>query len=186
MIWVFGGKATIWLTEWTKSESLLKHALAVEAAMRAYAKHFREDEILWGNTGLLHDFDYEKHPKAPDHPTVGMQHLKEQGWPEEMIHAIAGHAEYMQVSRDSLLDKTLFAVDELCGLITAIAYTRPNRTLAEVTVQSVLKKMKDASFARTVSRDDIRNGVAELEVPLEEHIECCLTGMQAIAADLKL
>jgi len=174
------------LTEWTESESLRKHALAVEAAMRFYARKFGEDEELWGNTGLLHDFDYERNPTPPDHPTVGMNLLHEQGWPEELIHAIGGHAPYLGIPRESLLDKTLFAVDELCGLITAVAYTRPSRTLAEVEVGSVLKKMKQSGFARGVNRDDILQGTEELGVPLEEHIANCIAAMQSIAPQLGL
>ena len=181
-------RAAAWqlLTEWTQSESLRKHALAVEAAMRRYAGKFGEDEELWGNTGLLHDFDYERNPEPPAHPTVGMGVLREQGWPEEMIHAIAGHAQYLNVPRESRLDKTLFAVDELCGLITAVAYTRPSRTLAEVEIASVLKKMRQSGFARGVNREDILQGTQELGVPLEEHVGNCLLAMQSIAPELGL
>jgi putative nucleotidyltransferase with HDIG domain len=177
-------RADAWLllTEWTQSESLLKHALAVEAAMRLYARKFGEEEELWGCTGLLHDFDYERHPEPPDHPTVGMGVLREQGWPEAMIHAIGGHAQYLHIPRESRLDKALFAVDELCGLITAVAYTRPSRTLAEVETASVLKKMRQSGFARGVNRDDIHQGTAELGVPLEEHIGSCIAAMQSVAA----
>lgn len=174
------------LTEWTKSESLLKHALAVEAAMRFYAAKYGEDTELWGNTGLLHDFDYERNPEPPDHPLVGMAVLREQGWPESLIHAIAGHAQYLNVARESLLDKTLFAVDELCGLITAVAYTRPSRTLEEVTAASVLKKMRQTGFARAVNRTDIVQGAEELGVPLEEHVADCIKAMQSAARDLGL
>lgn len=181
-------RADAWrlLTEWTQSESLRKHALAVEAAMRLYARQSGQDEELWGNTGLLHDFDYERNPEPPAHPTVGMEVLREQGWPEEMVHAIGGHAEYLHIPRENLLDKTLFAVDELCGLITAVAYTRPSRTLAEVEVASVLKKMKQSGFARGVNRDDIVQGAEELGVPLEEHVGNCITAMQSIAPELGL
>ena len=181
-------RAEAWnlLTEWTQSESLRKHALAVEAAMRFYARKYGQDEELWGNTGLLHDFDYERNPEPPAHPTVGMNLLREQGWPEEMIHAIGGHAEYLNIPRESLLDKTLFAVDELCGFLTAVAYTRPNRTLAEVEVPSVLKKMRQSGFAKGVNREDITHGAEALGVPLEEHIANCIAAMQSIAPELGL
>ncbi|HZO86856.1 MAG TPA: HDIG domain-containing protein [Chthonomonadaceae bacterium] len=181
-------RADAWqlLTEWTQSESLRKHALAVEAAMRFYARKFGEDAELWGNTGLLHDFDYERNPEPPHHPTVGMSLLREQGWPEPLIHAIGGHAQYLYIPRESLLDKTLFAVDELCGLITAVAYTRPSRSLAEVEVGSVLKKMRQSGFARGINREDILQGAQELGVPLEEHIANCIAAMQSIAPELGL
>lgn len=174
------------LTQWTKSQSLLKHALSVEAAMRHYADLFKEDQELWGNTGLLHDFDYEQHPDPKDHPRIGMELLKKEGWPEAMIHAIAGHALYLNVPRENQLDKTLFAVDELCGLIIAVAYTRPNRTLAEVEVKSILKKLKDKTFAKGVNRDDVELGVQEMGIPLEEHVANCLTGLQKAAPQLGL
>ena len=172
--------------EWTQSESLRKHMRSVEAAMEAYAREYGEDETLWRCTGLLHDFDYERNPEAPAHPTVGMEYLRAHGWPEEMIHAIGGHATYLGMARESLLDKTLFAVDELCGLIMAVAYTRPGRTLAEVDVASVAKKMRQSGFARGVNREDITTGAAELGVPLEEHIAKCLGAMQSIAPELGL
>jgi putative nucleotidyltransferase with HDIG domain len=174
------------LNEWTASESLIKHALAVEAAMRLYAGKYEQDEELWGNTGLLHDFDYERNPEPPDHPTVGMNLLREQGWPEEMIHAIGGHAQYLNIPRISLLDRTLFAVDELSGFIMAVAYTRPSRTLAEVDVAAVKKKLKQSGFARGVNRDDIVQGIAELEIDADEHIGNCIAALQANAAALGL
>ncbi len=174
------------LTEYTQSDSLRKHALAVEAAMRFYARKSGADEELWGNTGLLHDFDYERWPEAPDHPTRGMAILREQGWPEEMIHAIGGHAQYLNIPRDTPLSRTLFAVDELCGFITACAYVRPSRKVAEVEVSSVKKKLKDKAFARSVSRDDITQGAAELGVPLDEHIQNCITAMSEAADALGL
>jgi putative nucleotidyltransferase with HDIG domain len=181
-------RADAWqlLTEWTTSQSLLKHALAVEAAMRYYARQFDQDEELWGNTGLLHDFDYERNPEPPDHPTIGMNTLRAQGWPEALIHAIGGHAPYLDIPRESLLDKSLFAVDELCGFITAVAYTRPGRTLAEVEVAAVLKKMKQSGFARGVHREDILQGAEELGIPLEEHIANCIAALQSIAPELGL
>jgi putative nucleotidyltransferase with HDIG domain len=174
------------LTEYTQSDSLRKHALAVEAAMRFYASKAGADEELWGNTGLLHDFDYERWPDAPDHPTQGMRILAERGWPQEMIQAIGGHAQYLNIPRDTPLAKTLFAVDELCGFITAVAYVRPSRKVAEVEPPSVKKKMKDKAFARSVSREDIVQGAEELGVPLDEHIQNCITALQGAAERLGL
>ena len=174
------------LTEYTQSDSLRKHALAVEAAMRFYARKEGADEELWGNTGLLHDFDYERWPDAPAHPTNGMRILRERGWPDEMIHAIGGHAQYLNIPRDTPLSKTLFAVDELCGFLTAVAYVRPSRKIAEVEIASVKKKIKDKAFARSVSREDILQGAEELGVPLDEHIQNCITAMQGAAEQLGL
>lgn len=181
-------RADAWalLTEYTKSDSLLKHALAVEAAMRYYAERQGADAELWGNTGLLHDFDYERWPNAPDHPLKGMEILRERGWPEEVIHAIGGHAQYLDIPRDTPLARTLFAVDELCGFITAVAYVRPSRKLAEVEVASVKKKMKDKAFARNVSREDILQGTEELGIALDEHIAHCIAAMQRVADVLGL
>jgi putative nucleotidyltransferase with HDIG domain len=174
------------LNEYTKSDSLIKHALAVEAAMRYYAERKGEDVELWGITGLLHDFDYERWPNAPDHPLQGMGILRERGWPEEVIRAIGGHAQYLNIPRDTPLARTLFAVDELCGFITAVAYVRPSRKLAEVEVSSVKKKMKDKAFARNVSREDILQGAEELGIPLEEHIAHCIAAMRTVADALGL
>jgi putative nucleotidyltransferase with HDIG domain len=174
------------LTEWTQNPNLLKHALAVEAAMRFYARKFGEDEDLWGVTGLIHDFDYERNPEAPAHPTVGMEVLREKGWPEEILSAIAGHAPYLGVPRETPMEKTLFAVDELCGFVTAVAYMRPSRTLAEVDVAAVRKKLKQVGFARAVSREDIQQGAEELGVPLDEHIANCIEALQGISSDLGL
>jgi putative nucleotidyltransferase with HDIG domain len=174
------------LMEYTQSDSLRKHALAVEAAMRFYAEKLGEDAELWGNTGLLHDFDYERWPDAPDHPTKGMAILRDLGWPEEMLAAIAGHAPYLGVPRETPLAKTLFAVDELCGFITACAYVRPSRKVADVEVSSVKKKLKDKAFARTVSREDIRVGTEELGIPLDEHIQNCIDAMKGSAEALRL
>jgi len=172
------------LREYTKNENLVKHGLAVEAAMRAYARRFGEDEELWGITGLLHDFDYEKYPE--EHPLKGAKVLEELGYPEEVVHAIKAHSDSTRVPRESLLDKTLFAVDELTGLIVATALVQPGRSLAEVKVKSVRKKMKDRSFARGVSREDIVKGAEELGVELDEHIGMVLEAMQEIAAALGL
>jgi len=172
------------LREYTKNENLVRHGLAVEAAMRAYARRFGEDEELWGITGLLHDFDYEKYPK--EHPLRGAKILEELGYPQEVVHAIKAHADFTGVPRESLLDKALFAVDELTGLIVATALVQPGRSLGEVKVKSVRKKMKDRSFARGVSREDIARGAEELGVELDEHIGVVLEAMQGIAAELGL
>jgi putative nucleotidyltransferase with HDIG domain len=174
------------LKEWTKTDTLLKHARSVEASMRAHARLSGEDEELWGNTGLLHDFDYERNPDPKDHPRIGMAYLEKEGWPAEMIQAIGGHALYLEIPRETQLAKTLFAVDELSGLIMAVAYTRPLRTLAEVTVPAVLKKMKDKGFARGVNREDIYLGVKELGITLDGHIGVCLMALQDCAEDLGL
>ncbi len=174
------------LTEYTQSESLRKHALAVEAAMRHYARLMGGDEELWGLTGLLHDFDYERYPNAPEHPTRGMEILAERGWPPEIIRAIAGHATYLGVERDTAMARALFAVDELCGFLTACAYVQPSRKIADVKVASVRKKLKDRAFARSVNREDIHASVEELGIPLEQHIQNCLDALTAAADDLGL
>jgi len=166
------------LQEYTKSDSLLKHAYAVEACVKAYAKKFNEDEDFWSNVALLHDFDYEKFPTAEEHPFKGAEILKEKGFSDEFRNAILSHADYSGVPRESLLEKTLFACDELAGFITAVAYVRPSKSIDEVEVKSVLKKMKDKAFARAVSRDDIKKGAEELGIPLEEHIEFCIKAMK--------
>jgi putative nucleotidyltransferase with HDIG domain len=174
------------LTEFTQSESLRKHALAVEACMRAYARKFGEDEEKWAAIGLIHDFDYEKWPSLEDHPYQGNRILEERGWPEDVRRAIMSHAEYTGVSRDSQLEKALFACDELAGFITAVALVKPGKSLAEVDANSVRRKMKDKAFARSVNRNDIVQGAAELGVNLEEHIAFCIDAMKAIAAKLGL
>ncbi len=174
------------LTEYTQKEGLIKHALAVEAAMRAYAKTFGEEEEAWGIVGLLHDFDYEKYPTLNDHPFRGVEILRDRGYPEEWIEAILGHAEHTGVPRKTQMAKTLFAVDELCGFITAVAYVRPNKKLSEVKVKSVKKKMKDKAFARQVNREDIRRGAEELGVNLDEHIDFVIKAMQGISDRLGL
>ena len=155
---------------WTESDSLRKHMLAVEAAMRAYARRFGEDEEKWGITGLLHDMDYEKHPTPDEHPMVGVRELESRGYPEDVIHAIKGHADYLDVPRDTLMSKTLYAVDELSGFIVACALMRPEG-LENMKAKSVRKKMKQKSFAAAVNRDDIVRGAEELGVDLNEHIE---------------
>ena len=174
------------LTEFTLSESLRKHALSVEACLRAYARKFGEDEELWGVVGLIHDFDYEKYPSAEEHPFKGNAILAERGWSEEIRRAILSHADYSGVSRDSKLEKTLFACDELAGFITATALVKPNKSLAEVDAKSIRKRMKDKAFARSVNREDIIKGAADLGVDLDEHITFCIEAMKAIAPELGL
>jgi putative nucleotidyltransferase with HDIG domain len=174
------------LCEYTQSESLRKHMLAVEACMRAYARKFGEDEDKWGITGLLHDFDYEKYPTPAEHPFVGNKILEDRGYPEEMRRAILSHADYSGVKRESRMEKTLYACDEIAGFITASALVKPNKSLAEVEAKSVRKKMKDKAFARSVNRDDIINGAADLGVDLEEHIAFCIEAMKGIAGELGL
>src|SRR5947207_10040932 len=181
-------RTTAWnlLTEFTQSESLRKHAMAVEACMRAYAKKFSADEGLWGTVGLLHDFDYEKYPSSQEHPYKGNEILKDHGYSDEIRRAIMSHAEYTGVTRDTPMEKALFACDELAGLITATALVKPGKSLAEVDAKSVRKKMKDKAFARSVNRDDIINGAAELGVELEEHIGFCIEAMKGVAQALGL
>jgi len=174
------------LTEFTQSESLKKHALAVEACMRAYARKAGADEELWGMVGLLHDFDYEKYPSLNDHPYKGSEILKERGYSEEVRLAILSHAEYTGVPRLSPMEKTLFACDELSGFITACALVKPGKSLTEVEARSVRKKMKDKAFARSVHREDIIQGAADLGLDLEEHIAFCIEAMKTIAKDLGL
>src|SRR5947208_1340059 len=174
------------LTEYTQSESLRKHALAVEACMRAYARKFGDDEEKWALTGLLHDFDYEKFSTPEQHPFVGNKILEERGWPEDIRRAILSHAEYSGVPRVTPMEKALFACDELAGFITATALVKPGKSLAEVEAKSVRKKMKDKAFARSVSRDDIVQGAAELGVELEEHIGFCIEAMKGVAQALGL
>jgi len=174
------------LCEWTQNENLRKHALAVEACVRAYARKLNADEELWGITGLLHDFDYERHPTAPDHPMEGSKVLRARDYPEEIVQAILSHADYMGVPRVTPLQKTLYACDELAGFITAVALVRPNKSLLEVEVKSVTKKFKDKAFARTVNRDDIFRGAEALGVPLEEHVAFCLEAMKGVAGELGL
>jgi len=174
------------LHEFTKSESLRKHALAVESCVAAYARKFGEDESKWSVTALLHDFDYEMHPNAPDHPMKGEPILASRGVPEEIRRAILSHANYSGVPRESALEKTLFACDELAGFITAISLVKPGRSVHEVDTKSVRKKMKDKAFARSVSREDIVNGAAELGVDLDEHVDFCVRAMQGRARELGL
>jgi putative nucleotidyltransferase with HDIG domain len=174
------------LCEHTLSESLRKHALSVEAAMRAYARKFQEDEEEWGIVGLLHDFDYERWPDAPDHPLKGSEILAQRGYPESWRRAILGHAAYTGIPRDSLMAKTLFAVDELCGFVSAVALVRPGRSLAEVDARAVRKKLKEKGFARTVNREEIVQGPVELGVDFDEHAAFVIDSMRAIADRLGL
>jgi predicted hydrolase (HD superfamily) len=188
------------LTEFTQSESLRKHGLAVEACMRAYARKLGDNsaegelaesaltkkEELWGVVGLLHDFDYEKYPSLDDHPYKGNEILKERGYSDEIRRAIMSHAEYSGVTRDTPMEKALFACDELAGFITACALVKPGKSLAEVEAKSVRKKMKDKAFARSVKREDIVNGAADLGVDLDEHIAFCIGALKRIAGELGL
>ena len=166
------------LKDYTKSESLLKHAYAVETCAVAYAKNMGEDEKYWGNVGLLHDFDYEKYPTAEEHPYKGNEILKELGFSDEFRTTIMSHAEYTGIPRETKLAKVLFACDELAGFITAVSYVRPSRSVVDVKVKSVKKKMKDKGFARAVNREEIIKGVEELDVPLDEHIQFCIDAMK--------
>jgi putative nucleotidyltransferase with HDIG domain len=172
------------LCEFTKTEPLRKHALAVEAAMRAYAGKFGGDGEQWGIVGLLHDFDYESWPNAEEHPLKGAAIMRERGWPEEIIYAIMCHADYLGLERKTPMDRAIFAVDELTGLIIAVALVRPSKSLAEVDVRAVRKKMKDKGFARNVIRDDIINGAEQLGVDLDEHIAFVIDALKPVAGEL--
>ena len=177
--------------EYTQSDSLRKHMLAVEAAMRAYAERFGEDVERWGLAGLVHDFDYERFPNeahspTEEHPSEGVRILRSRGFPEDILEAILGHGNYTGVPRESKMAKTLFAVDELTGLITATALVRPSKSVMEVEARSVKKKMKDKAFARGVNRDDVINGAADLGVDLDEHIDFVIKAMQRSAESLGL
>jgi predicted hydrolase (HD superfamily) len=174
------------LTEYTKSESLLKHALAVEAAVRGYARLFGEDENQWAIVALLHDFDYERWPSLEDHPFRGSEILKEKGYPDWVIRAILSHADYSGVARESRLEKTLFACDELAGFVTAAALVRPSKSVLDLEALSVIKRMKDKAFARGVKREDLRAGSELLGLPLEEHIGNVIRFMRAEADALGL
>jgi putative nucleotidyltransferase with HDIG domain len=174
------------LHEHTEGPGLRRHALAVEAAMRAYARTLNGDETLWAATGLLHDFDYEKHPTPEEHPRFGCRILEERGFPPEMIEAILGHASYTGTPRVTSMAKALYAVDELCGLVTATALVQPGKTLAEVTPDAVIRKMKSKGFARSVNREEIAQGAQELGVPLPEHVATVLAALQRDAGALGL
>jgi predicted hydrolase (HD superfamily) len=174
------------LTEWTKSESLRKHALGVEASVRGYARLFGEDEEAWGVVALLHDFDYERYQTPADHPFRGCEELQRRGYPEWVTRAILSHADYSGVPRESRLEKTLFACDELSGFVTAASLVRPSKSVLDLEPSSVIKRMKDKAFARNVSRDDLRRGAEELGLPLEEHVRNVITFMRERADALGL
>ena len=181
-------RADAWqlLNEYTKSESLLKHALAVEAAVRGYARTFGEDEDAWGIVALLHDFDYERWPSLEEHPYRGSEILREKGYPEWVIRAILSHADYTGVAREGPLEKTLFACDEMAGFVTAASLVRPSKSILDLEAKSVVKRMKDKAFARGVKREDLHAGAALLGLPLEEHITNVITFMRERADALGL
>ncbi len=172
--------------EYVENENLRKHMYAVEAAMRTYAKKYEEDEELWGITGLIHDFDYEKYPSEEKHSVVGAGILEERSYPAELIHAIRSHVPGSSTPRDVLLDKTLFAVDELCGFIVAVALVRPGKKIEEVKIKSIKKKLKSAGFARQVNREHIEQGIEELGVERDEHMQTVLDAMKSISDSLGL
>ena len=174
------------LTEYTESDSLRKHALAVEAAVRGYARRFGEDDEVWGFVGLIHDFDYERWPDAQNHPYRGIEILREKGCPEFVLHAIMSHADYTGVPRETRLEKTLYACDEMCGFITAAALVRPSKSVLDLEASSVKKRMKDKAFARAVSREDLVKGAELLGLPLEEHIANVIASMREQAEALGL
>ncbi len=174
------------LTEYTKSENLRKHALAVEAAVRGYARRFGEDEEAWGFVALLHDFDYERWPDAENHPFRGAEILREKGCPEFVVRAILSHADYGGVPRESRLEHTLYACDEMAGFVTAAALVRPSKSVLDLEATSVLKRMKDKAFARAVNRDDLRRGAEELNLPLQEHVANVIAFMRERADALGL
>lgn len=174
------------LTEYTKSESLRRHALAVEAAMREYARIFGEDEERWGIVGLLHDFDYERWPDPPEHPLRGAAILEELGYPDDVIYAIKSHADYLELERVDKMAKTLYAVDEMSGFIMAVALVRPSRSVHDVKVSSVKKKLKDKAFARAIDRDQLLAGAQQLGVGLDEHIATVIAGLRRVADELGL
>lgn len=174
------------LRTYTTQPHLIKHSLAVEAALRGYARRLGEDEELWAVTGLLHDFDYEMHPEPHQHPALGKPILEEQGVPDAAIHAIQSHADYLGIPRISALDKALYAVDELSGFVMAVAMVRPSRSLHDVDVRAVKKKLKDKAFARAVSREEIQHGAEDLGVALDDHIGHVVESLRTIAPELEL
>jgi putative nucleotidyltransferase with HDIG domain len=174
------------LTEYTQGESLRKHALAVEAAVRGYARMFDEDEATWGIVGLLHDFDYERWPDAQNHPFRGAEILRDKGYPELVVRAILSHAEYSNVPRESKLEHTLFACDEMAGFVTAAALVRPSKSVLDLEPGSVMKRMKDKAFARAINRDDLRRGADELQIPLDQHIANVIASLRERADELGL
>ena len=174
------------MTEYTQGESLRKHMMAVEAAVRGYARQFGEDEEDWGVVALLHDFDYERYPDQENHPYRGVEVLKARGYPEWVTRAILSHADYSGVSRDSRLEKTLYACDEMSGIVTAAALVRPSKSILDLEAASVMKRMKDKAFARAVNRDDLRRGAEELGIPLDQHITNVIAFMRVEADALGL
>ena len=174
------------LSEWTKSESLRKHALAVEAAVRGYARKFGANEDEWGIVGLLHDFDYERYPTVDNHPFRGCEELQRRGYPEWVTRAILSHAQYSGVPRESPLEKSLFACDEMAGFVTAASLVRPSKSILDLEAPSVIKRMKDKAFAKGVSRDDLRLGAEELGLPLDEHVTNVITFLRERADALGL
>jgi putative nucleotidyltransferase with HDIG domain len=174
------------LQDFSKNESLIKHALSVEACLRAYAGKYGEDVEKWGIVGLLHDFDYELYPNPPDHAEKGASILEKRGYPEDVVYAVRSHADWTNCPRQSRLDKTLFACDELSGFITAVALVRPDRKIQGMEARSVRKKMKDKAFARAVSREDVLKGAQELGVDLDEHIDFCVRAMERVSDQLGL
>ena len=171
-------KAWALLTEFTQNENLQKHALAVEAAVRGYARQFGEDDVAWGVTALLHDFDYDRYPDLADHPFKGAEILRERGYPEWLVRAVLSHADHTGVARETRLEHTLFACDEMAGFVTAAALIRPSRSLLDLEAKSVVKRMKEKAFARAVNRDDLRRGAEEIGVPLEEHVASVIAFMR--------
>ena len=174
------------LHEYTKGESLRRHAYAVDAAVRGYARRMGEDEALWGVTALLHDFDYERWPSLEEHPYRGVEILQQHGYPEIVTRAILSHADYSGVSRDSLLEKSLFACDEMAGFVTAASLVRPSKSVLDLEAASVIKRMKDKAFARAVNRDDLRRGAEEIGLPLDQHISNVIASLRERADDLGL
>jgi putative nucleotidyltransferase with HDIG domain len=174
------------LTEYTQGESLRKHALAVEAALRGYARMFEEDETTWGIVGLLHDFDYERWPDAQNHPFRGAEILREKEYPEFVVRAILSHAEYANVPRESRLEHALFACDEMAGFVTAATLVRPSKSVLDLEPGSVMKRMKDKAFARAINRDDLRRGADELQIPLDQHIANVIESLRVRADELGL
>ena len=174
------------LTQYTQSPTLLRHALAVEAAMRYYAEHFGQDPELWGVTGLIHDFDFEQHPSPEEHPIVGVRILRSLNWPEEIVTSVAGHGWNFAQPRDTLMAKCLFAVDELTGFVSACALVRPSKSILDLSASSVRKKWKDKAFARTVSREDMEQGAREIDIPLNDHIAHVIAALVPVAAEIGL
>jgi putative nucleotidyltransferase with HDIG domain len=174
-------KAWEFLTKHVTNENLLKHALAVEACMRAYARKYGEDEERWAVAGLLHDIDFEKHPSLDEHPAIGVTWLREEGYPEDIVEAVAGHADHMQVPRTTRMAQALYAVDEISGFVVAVALVRPSKKVVDVKVSSVKKKMKDKAFARTCDREQMRRSAEELGEPFDEHVQLVIQALSGVA-----